>query len=271
MYVNTRLLERAKVDVPRTWDELRAAAIALTERRGSDVTVWGFECPISWWFWAALLASTGGKVIDEKGRVTLGGPAGVRALDFWQTLTHRDRVMRPPVGRDYAAWQVGTQRFLSGTTAILWTTAAYLRYIEEGAAFPVKVAPIPADVRHAVPSGGTFFVLLRAAEERAKRAAWQFLRFMMQREQTIEWATSTGYLPVTRAAVAELSRTGYYDTHPNDKVVLGELDAIEPWPWSTTLFRVQREIMEPLLEDAVIEGTSAEQALARGRREALLP
>jgi hypothetical protein len=29
--------------------------------------------------------------------------------------------------------------------------------------------------------------------------------------------------------------------------------------------------MEPLLEDAVIEGTSAEQALARGQREALLP
>jgi sn-glycerol 3-phosphate transport system substrate-binding protein len=271
MYVNTRLLERAKVDVPRTWDELRAAASALTERRGSNGAVWGFECPVSWWFWAALMASAGGKVIDEKGRVTLGGPAGVRALDFWQTLTHRDRVMRPPVGRDYAAWQMGTQHFLSGTTAILWSTAAYLRYIEESAAFPIKVAPIPADVRHAVPSGGTFFVLLRAAEERAKRAAWQFLRFMMQREQTIEWATSTGYLPVTRAAVAELSRIGYYDTHPNDKVVLGELDAIEPWPWSTTLFRVQREIMEPLLEDAVIEGTSAELALARGRREALLP
>jgi hypothetical protein len=34
---------------------------------------------------------------------------------------------------------------------------------------------------------GTFFVLLRAAEERAKRAAWQFLRWMTERDQTIEW------------------------------------------------------------------------------------
>ena len=271
MYLNMTLLERAKVEIPRTWDELRAAAAALTVRRGKDTSVWGFECPISWWYWVALAASAGGKVVDERGNVTLGGDAGVRALDLWQTLTHRDRVMRPPLGRDYAAWQVGTQRFLSGTAAILWSTSAFLRYIEESAGFPVQVAPLPRDVRHAIPAGGTFFVLLRAAEEREKRAAWQFLRFMMEREQTIEWSNSTGYLPVTHSAIAELTRTGYYDAHPNDKVVLGELGAIEPWPWSPSLFRVQREIMDPLLEDAVLEGTDAEVALARGRREALLP
>jgi len=271
MYVNKAMLGRAGVDIPRTFPELRAAANALTVRRGSEVRVWGFECPVSWWFWVALMASAGGNVIDASGAVTLGGDAGVRALDLWQSLIHRDRVMRPPLGRDYNAWQVTTQDFLSGRAAILWSSAAFLRYIEESARFPVTVAPLPRDVRHAVPSGGTFFVVLRAAEDREKRAAWQFLRWMMEREQTIEWATSTGYLPVTRDAVRELTRTGYYDAHPNDKVVLGELDAVEPWPWSPTLFRVQREIMDPLLENAVLEGTDAARALDQGRREALLP
>jgi sn-glycerol 3-phosphate transport system substrate-binding protein len=179
--------------------------------------------------------------------------------------------MRPPLGRDYSAWQVGTQDFLAGRAAILWSSTAFLRYIEENASFPVRVAPLPGDVRHAIPSGGTFFVLLRAAEEREKRAAWQFLRWMTERAQTIEWANSTGYLPVTRGAIAELFASGYYDAHPNDKVVLGELDAVEPWPWSPTLFRVQREIMDPLLEDAVLERTDAAQALAKGRQEALRP
>jgi sn-glycerol 3-phosphate transport system substrate-binding protein len=271
MYVNGALLERAGVAIPRNWTELRAAANALTVRRGADVTVWGFECPVSWLFWVALVASAGGQVVDERGVVTLGGDAGVRALDLWQTLTHRDRVMRPPLGRDYNAWQVGTQDFLSGRAAILWSSTAFLRYIEENATFPVKVAPLTPDVRHAVPAGGTFFVILRAAREREKRAAWQFLRWMTERDQTIEWATSTGYLPVTRGAIAELGRTGFYDAHANDKVVLGELDSIEPWPWSPTLFRVQREIMDPLLEDAVLRGSSAAEALSVGRREALSP
>ena len=271
MYVNKAMLERAGVEIPRNWADLRAAANTLTVRRGNEIAVWGFECPVSWWFWVALMASAGGSVVDASGAVTLGGDAGVRALDLWQTLIHRDRVMRPPLGRDYNAWQVTTQDFLSGRAAILWSSAAFLRYIEESARFPVTVAPLPRDVRHAVPSGGTFFIVLRAAEEREKRAAWQFLRWMMEREQTIEWATSTGYLPVTNGAIRELERTGYYDAHPNDKVVLGELDAVEPWPWSPTLFRVQREIMDPLLENAVLEGTDAVRALDQGRREALLP
>jgi sn-glycerol 3-phosphate transport system substrate-binding protein len=271
MYVNGAMLERAGLAVPGNWTELVAAAKALTVRRGADVATWGFECPVSWWFWVALVASAGGKVVDESGVVTLGGDAGVRALDLWQQLTHRDRVMRPPLGRDYNAWNVGTQDFLSGRAAILWTSTAFLRYIDENARFPVKVAPIPRDVRHAVPTGGTFFVLLRAADEREKRAAWRFLRWMTERDQTMEWATSTGYLPVTRPAIAELARRGFYDSHPNDKTVLDELESIEPWPWSTTLFRVQREIMDPLLEDAVLQNTDAAQALARGRREALQP
>jgi sn-glycerol 3-phosphate transport system substrate-binding protein len=271
MYANGALLERAGVAIPRTFEELRVAANALTVRRGAEIAVWGFECPVSWWFWVALVASAGGSVIGEGGVVTLGGDAGERALDLWQTLIHRDRVMRPPLGRDYNAWQVGTQDFLSGRAALLWSSTAFLRYIEENASFPVKVAPLARDVRHAVPTGGTFFVLLRAAEEREKRAAWRFLRWMAERDQTIEWATSTGYLPVTRGAIGELARTGYYDAHPSDKVVLGELDAVEPWPWSPTLFRVQREIMDPLLEDAVLQRTPPAEALARGRREALSP
>lgn len=271
MYVNMTMLDRAGVSPPSTWTELRAAANALTVRRGSDVATWGFECPVSWWFWAALLAMAGGRVMDERGVVTLGDEAGVRALDFWQKLANEDRVMRPPLGRDYNAWQVGTQDFLSERAAMLWSSTAFLRYIEENARFKVRAVPFPSDVRHATVGGGTFFVILRAADTREKRAAWQFIRWMTEREQTIEWATSTGYLPITRGAVAELTRTGYYDAHPNDKVVLGELDAIEPWPWAPGLFRVQREIMEPLLEDAVLQGASAARVLAQGRRDALLP
>jgi sn-glycerol 3-phosphate transport system substrate-binding protein len=270
MYMNGSLLDRAGVSAPSNWTELRRTATQLTERR-ADVTVWGFECPVSWWFWVALVGAAGGELVDESGRVTLGGDAGVRALDLWQTMVHGDRVMRPPLGRDYNAWQVATQDFLSGRAAIIWSSTAFLRYIEENAHFEVRVASLPGEKRRAIPTGGTFFVLLRGAPAAEKKAAWEFLRWMVSPEQTIEWSTSTGYLPVTRSAVDELSRTGYYAMHPNDGVALAQLDSVEPWPWSPTLFRIQREIVEPLLEDAVIEGRSAESALAQARLEALSP
>jgi sn-glycerol 3-phosphate transport system substrate-binding protein len=268
MYMNGDMLESAGLRPPENWDELRAAARRLTRRADG---VWGFECPVSWWFWVALVGAAGGTLVDETGLVTLGGDAGVRALDFWQTLVHEDGVMRPPLGRDYNAWQVAMQDFLSGRAAIIWSSTAFLRYVEENARFRVKVAGLPVDVKRAVPTGGTFFVILRGAPEAEKRAAWEFLRWMALPRQTIEWSQSTGYLPVTRSAVEQLTRTGYYDAHPNDRVALAQLETVEPWPWAPTLFRVQREIVDPLLEDAVIEGRGAKEALATARREAAAP
>jgi sn-glycerol 3-phosphate transport system substrate-binding protein len=270
MYMNGDLLDQAGLHTPETWDELRDAAKKLTTRRGGDV-VWGFECPVQWWFWVALVGAAGGTLVDERGEATLGGDAGVRALRFWQTLVHEDRTMRPPLGRDYNAWQAAMQDFLSGHAAMIWSSTAFLRYVEENARFRVRVAGLPLDKRRAVPTGGTFFVILRAAPEPEKKAAWEFLRWMALAQQTIEWSSSTGYLPVTRSAVAELTRSGYYDAHPNDRVALAQLDAVDPWPWSPTLFRVQREIVDPLLEDAVIENRNAVHALATARREATLP
>ena len=179
--------------------------------------------------------------------------------------------MRPPLGRDYNAWQVAMQDFLSGRAAIIWSSTAFLRYVEENARFRVVVAGLPGQKTRAVPTGGTFFVILRDAPAEQKKAAWSFLRWMAEPRQTIEWSTSTGYMPVTRSAVKELTDSGYYAAHPNDRVALAELDHVEPWPWSPTLFRVQREIVDPLLEEAVLENRHAADALAAARREALLP
>src|SRR6185369_5349481 len=103
----------------------------------------------------------------------------------------------------------------------------------------------PAGVRRAVPTGGTFWIVLRGAPSAEKAAAVRFLRFMHEPTQVIEWSTRTGYIPVTRAAVRALEQRGYYAAHPNDRVALEQLSVAEPWPWSVDLFRIQREIVQP--------------------------
>src|SRR5690606_4415531 len=122
--------------------------------------------------------------------------------------------------------------------AMIWTSTAFLKYLEDNAPFPVVAAPLPAHRTHAVPTGGTHWVVLEDAPQPEKVAAWAFLRFMHQTEQTIFWATSTGYMPVTRPAIEKLEREGYYRKHPNDRVALDQLAVAQPWPWSTDLFRI---------------------------------
>jgi sn-glycerol 3-phosphate transport system substrate-binding protein len=203
--------------------------------------------------------------------MTLGGDAGVEALRFWQRLVREDHVMRPPPGRDYQAWQSSNESFLGGRIAMMWSSTAYVRYLEDNARFPVVAAPLPRHVRASVPTGGTMFVLLRSAPEEEKLAAWEFVRWMCDAEQTIAWSTRTGYLPVTRPAVDRLGQGRWYERHPNDRVAYDQLADAAPWPWSPELFRIDRDIVEPRLEDAVLTGRDARMLLEQARSDAERP
>ncbi|HEX6273734.1 MAG TPA: ABC transporter substrate-binding protein [Polyangiaceae bacterium] len=268
-YLNAELFERERLEPPRTWTELVDAARRLTVR--SATPRWGFGVPISWWFWVAMTAQAGGELVTPSGETTFGGAAGERALAFLQRLVHGERVMRLPPGRDYNAWQVTNQDFIAGRVAMTWMSTAFLRYIEENARFRVAVAPLPAESFRAVPTGGTFFVMLAAAPSEEKRAAWEFLRFMCRTDQAVDWATRTGYLPVTEGAVARLYENGFFAKHPNDAVAQRELSHVLAWPWAPNLFRSQRDILEPRLEDAVIQGRDAKVVLREARELARRP
>ena len=68
------------------------------------------------------------------------------------------------------------------------------------------------------------------------------------------------------AAVRELELEGYYRENPNARAAYDQLEFAEPWPWSEELFRIQREILQPRLESAVIVGTQAQTLMAEARR-----
>ena len=265
-YLNGDLFTKARLGAPHTWQELARTAEQLTVPGAR----YGFGCPINWWFWVALVGQAGGTIIAPNGRVSLGDEAGVAALRFWQDLVNR-RLMKPPPGRDYNAWEQCNQDFLAGRAAMIWSSTAFLKYLEAHAPFPVVAAALPRQVRFAVPTGGTFWVVLRSAPSAEKAAAARFLRFMHEPEQVIEWSTRTGYIPVTRSAVRELRQRGHYRAHPNDAVALDQLSVAEPWPWSVDLFRLQREIVQPRLESAVVEGRDAALLLSEARALALEP
>jgi sn-glycerol 3-phosphate transport system substrate-binding protein len=258
-YVNQRLFEQRGLRPPTTWDELESVADALTQPGR-----FGFGCPTDWWFWAALVGQAGGEIVKFDGTVTLGGAAGVEALKLWQRMV-RNGVMKPPPGRDFNAWEQLSQDFLAGRVAMMWTSTAFVRYLEETAEFPVRCSPLPFGKRAAVPTGGTHFVLLKGAPAEQKQAAWRFVRFMLETDPAAYWSSETGYLPATTPAVAQLQTSGFYAKHPNYLVALNQLRVAQPWPWAPGLFRIQREIIQPRLEAAVLEDRDALKVLREAR------
>ncbi|MFO0613139.1 MAG: ABC transporter substrate-binding protein [Polyangiaceae bacterium] len=267
MYVNDEMLESAGVRAPETWDELREAARALTTGSGAD-TRFGFACAIDWWFWVALVGQAGGSVFDADARPALDSDAAAEAIELWRELVGAG-VMRPPPGRDYDAWEVVNGDFFAKRAAMIWTSNAYLRKFDDNAKFRWRAAPLPRGVRGSAPTGGTFFVVPRGAPDAHRRAARAFLRFVMQPAQANRFATATGYLPVSRAGVEALEREGYYTTHPNDRVPVDQLARAHGWPWSRSLLRVQREVIQPSLEAAILGGRPTREVLREAQRAAL--
>lgn len=261
-YYNKSVFRAAGLKPPTTWTEMREVARALTRRSGDRTERWGFECPIAWWFWIAMLGQAGGQVIEADGRVSLGDEAGVEALAQWQQMMHRDQSMKPPPGRDFNAWEATNSDFLAGRVAMIWTSTAFLSYLTDNASFELGVAPLPKRARFSVPTGGTFFVMPAGVKGAEREAGLAFLRFMMSPSSANHWSTNTGYMPVSLKGRQLLREGGFFEAHPNFAVTLDQLAYAQPWPWAPELFRVQREAVQPRLEQAVLQQKDGAAMLA---------
>jgi len=51
------------------------------------------------------------------------------------------------------------------------------------------------------PFAGTDIIMFSTAKEDEKRAAWEFMKYLISPEVTAYWAVNTGYLPVRRSAL----------------------------------------------------------------------
>ena len=195
----------------QSWGELRNVARALTRPwalvSGCSDRLVVLGC--------ARRASRRRDIVEADGRVSLGGTAGVAALGFLQQLVASDGTMKQPPGRDYNAWEQLSQDFLAGRVAMIWSSTAFVRYLEETADFPIRALPLPRGERAAVPTGGTHFVLLKSAprEIEASGVALRTLS-LLDADSAAFWSSETGYLPVTLDAAKKLETSGFYAQHP---------------------------------------------------------
>jgi sn-glycerol 3-phosphate transport system substrate-binding protein len=268
LYYNADMLAAKGVKPPATWDELRAAAAKLKVGEGSDVKTYGFEVPVDWWFWYGLLHQAGGSLLSPDGKKAAFREKGTEALQFWVDMVNKDKTMKQPPGKDYSAWEVANTDFLNGRVAMIFTSTAFLNYITENAKFKVGTAFMPSKARAAVPTGGTFFVMLKEAPAPQKEAGWAFIKWMTDPAQTISLSKATGYMPIRTSAINSAEMQAFYRENPNYKVALDQLQNAQKFPFSQGLFEIQREVIQPNLEGAVLNVRSAADTMATAEAKA---
>lgn len=222
LFYNTGLLEERNVEVPTTWDELRAAAEKLTfEENGKKVIGMGFENAIGLEF-STYVKQAGGDFIDEKtGEVLFNSPEGKEALTFINDmiqdgvarLAGEDGYMSGPFGRGDVAMYIGS--------------SAGIPYVAGSAEGNIEwsATVLPKGKEAATNFAGTNVTVFNTATEQQKLAAWKYMKFLINTKNTAYWAEKSGYLPVRYSALESESWKAYVKENPVYGVGQQQFDA----------------------------------------------
>ncbi len=217
LWYNSTMLEEAGIEVPTTWDELTAAAAALTTDDTYGVFVPPSQGPYQNFIWYPFLWMAGGDVINSEFTESLANSEQTaQALDYWGSLVQNGYAPNTsgsgdPVDDRFPNGQIAM--FISGYWVWGWITGGYPEFAEH-----VGVAPIPApEGMDPVTAYGGWTVMVNAATEHPEEAC-EFAVNMFGAEdpaRAIAWATEYNTKLSPRASVIA-ALPDFYENFPHN-------------------------------------------------------
>lgn len=208
------LLEKAGLPVPRSWEELLAAAKALTKDNDGDgrTDVYGFAVPLG----RALVApqtffqvfySAGGTVFDPKTGEYVFNQKRDEAVKSVRLLVDLYKAASPPASIEWS-WSEYRTAFVKGQVAMTNEWGAVVLMAQEQnpeMLDKIGVFPFPAPTKDVKPaaslSGGYYYLVGKSSEEKVK-ASKQLLACLYKTERVAERANSRPIfaIPATQSA-----------------------------------------------------------------------
>ncbi|MEM7125809.1 MAG: ABC transporter substrate-binding protein [Chloroflexota bacterium] len=225
LYYNAALLTEAGLDTPSSWEELAAAAQALTLKDGEEFTRRGIQWPSGWpyWLFQPLALGNGQNILVDDLTVSFDDPAVVEAVQFYIDLAQEYDAM--PAGVQ-AVWGQTPSDFTSGAAAMIVHSSGSLAGILESADFEVGVMPIPgkeAGSFATVPGGGNLYIM-NSVEQAQQDAAWTFIEFLSRPENMADYSINTGYVASRGDAYETEAMQTYLETAPQAAAMRDSLD-----------------------------------------------
>ncbi len=251
LYYNETFFEANSLEVPTTWEELESVSKEITAITGQPA--FGYDSLsnllITW------TQQAGGKYTDSDGKAYFNSPEGLEALNFFVKgcqegyfrMAGEDRYMSGPFNDQNAMMFIGST---SGSKYVGTDT------------FEWNSAQVPFGKEKKVIQQGSNMFMMKSTENE-QLATFIFMDFLTQTENTAQWATESGYLPVRDSARESQIYVDYVATGENPTKVTGTsydgswyiFDPIFPDSYD------YRVAVEKAVEEAVLGLKTPEQAL----------
>lgn len=201
LYYNEEMLEAAGVEVPTTWEEWEEACEKLTvdEDGDGEPEIYGcvFANNLSTDIAPWVRQAGGQEMDDETGELYFDSAEMKEAVEFLSGLMQK-KVAR--LAGDDSSANVPVQ---DGRAAMCVASTSALPYIEAGTVegITINAAALPGYVTNDQLYYGTNVAIFNTATEDEQQAAWEFITYLINTQNTAYFAAQTGYIPVRKSAV----------------------------------------------------------------------
>jgi len=270
LYYNKTLFAEAGLDperAPATWDDYLDYARRITKDTNGDgrPDIWGTAGQINAWTFGNLLLENGGRFLDpETELVAFSGPEGIGALKFMKKLL-ADSVGFLASGFEYQ------NDFLAGKVGMIEGSTVSVAFMAGKYKFPLGIAPLPAGKQKGMTIAGTNVVIFAKATPAEQEAAWEFIKWFTDTQQTAKWAAGTYYVPVRRSAFETDVLKQRFDAYPGLREAFSQLDYASFEPkiagWYAGRRYLDERAIEVVLKGGQDEATALNAAAARANAE----
>ena len=128
------------------------------------------------------------------------------------------------------------ERFTTGECAMIVAGSGLMGNLNQAIGFNWGTGQLPHwgppyAKGNTLPGGATLWVL-RGREPGDYQGVARFLKFLKSPQQQIWWATTTGFVPVTRTALDSLRASSFYKDHPEQWTAMSQMLDAAPGPHS---------------------------------------
>lgn len=249
---NKKLLAKAGVDVPQTWDDLAKIAPTIKQKTGADAIALGS----GGYYLLPFIYGEGGDLVDtDAKKITVNSPENVKGMETAQSLVKSGASVKPVANDADATIQT---LFQEGKVAMMingpWTVSAVESAPDFGGLDNLGIAPVPAgSAGQGAPVGGHNYVIYSGMDENKAQAAIAFVKFMTSADSEAFTADKLGTLPTVKSA---------YDKVTNEKVSMWEdpMKVAQPRPWIPEggLFFAPLDVMGT---EVMVQGQDPKKAL----------
>ena len=259
MYYRADLFKQKGIEVPTTWDELKAAAMKVAENGKYQFEIVPNDC----FHWCQFLFQAGGSILNaDNTEAAFNSPEGVSAMTFYKDLL--DSGGGVLWGTEEGDSMAGIK---DGRIAMFNDGPYWMGLLKDGApemSGKWAVAPAPYSNQPGSYLGGTGLAIPANAPHPDE--AWLFAQYMLRPEQQVGVFTYAGAAPATTAALQspELTKPDpYFGGQAPFSVFLDAMSTATHFPYVAQWDAIDVDIGN-MVESVMLGKESPQAALQAG-------